>query len=227
MIEQAPTLVLLPGLGADHRLFEPQLSSFPGLIVPPWLSPCDGESLESFAQRMADRIPAARPLVIGGASFGGMVASHLAKILAPDALILLGTCLHPSEIAPAARAAASAAPFLPLTVIDQMRSGASVAIRALGPMTPTQRSRLLEMTAAVPAPFLRWAATAILRWKGAQTPACPVLRIHGRFDRIIPPPPQGTHLQIPRAGHIPSFTHPAEVNRAIAGFLTEIMTADG
>ena len=32
-------LLLLPGLGADRRLFEPQRQAFPQLVVPPWIPP--------------------------------------------------------------------------------------------------------------------------------------------------------------------------------------------
>ena len=47
------TLVLLPGMTADARLFEPQQRVFPGLIVPPWIDPEPREPLACYARRMA------------------------------------------------------------------------------------------------------------------------------------------------------------------------------
>lgn len=217
-----PTLVLLPGLGADARLFEPQRARFPALIVPEWLQPAKNESLESFAARMADRIPRTRPLILGGVSLGGMVAAQLAPLVMPDALLLIGTCLHPREISRAARAAASAAPWLTSGAIDRMRRLAPVVIRALGPMTSAQRESLLKMADAVPAAFLRWAGPAIFAWHGAPPSPCPVFRIHGDRDRVIPPPASGVDLMIHRGGHIPSFTNPAPVNQAIAELMARV-----
>ncbi len=220
-----PTLVLLPGLGADVRLFEPQRAQFPNLIVPGWIEPAKNETLESFAARMADRIPRTRPLILGGVSLGGMVAAQLAPLVKPDALLLIGTCLHPREISKAARAAASAAPWLTSGAIDRMRRLAPVVIRALGPMTSAQRESLLQMTDAVPAAFLRWAGSAIFGWQGAPPPPCPVYRIHGDRDRVIPPPGSGVDLTIHRGGHIPSFTHPGPVNQAIAQLMQRVSPA--
>jgi hypothetical protein len=59
-------LILLPGLGADARLFAPQAAAFKQLEVPEWLVPRRGESLEDFGRRMAApssmaaRLPAGR-----------------------------------------------------------------------------------------------------------------------------------------------------------------------
>jgi hypothetical protein len=37
-------LILLPGMGADARLFAAQKLAFPALVVPPWLPPQPGET---------------------------------------------------------------------------------------------------------------------------------------------------------------------------------------
>lgn len=37
-------LVLLPGLGADHRLFQAQTASLEGLITPDWIDPAPATS---------------------------------------------------------------------------------------------------------------------------------------------------------------------------------------
>jgi hypothetical protein len=64
-------LVLLPGLGADADLLEPQRRAFPDLEVLPWLDPRPDESLDEFGRRMAEASTARRGSVIGGVSFGG------------------------------------------------------------------------------------------------------------------------------------------------------------
>src|SRR5215510_13793278 len=71
------TVVLLPGLGADERLFAPQRAVLPGLIVPRWPEPRRDDSLPRFAARLADAVPKSDDLFLGGSSFGGMVALEL------------------------------------------------------------------------------------------------------------------------------------------------------
>ena len=87
-------LILLPGLGADHRLLEPQRRAFPQLIVPPWIPPRKNESLPDYAARMAETVTPSRdvPLVLGGVSFGGMLAYEMARHLKPDAVVLIASC---------------------------------------------------------------------------------------------------------------------------------------
>jgi thioesterase domain-containing protein len=64
-------------------MFGPQRAAFPHLEVPAWLDPSPGETLASYGHRFADVIGPRGPLVIGGASFGGMVALEAARWLQP------------------------------------------------------------------------------------------------------------------------------------------------
>jgi thioesterase domain-containing protein len=76
-------LVLLPGLGADERLFQAQRAAIPELEVPAWPDPVPGESLREFAARAAEAVPAGEGLYLGGSSFGGMVALEMAARVRP------------------------------------------------------------------------------------------------------------------------------------------------
>ena len=73
-------LVLLPGLGTDRRLFEPQASVFPQLIVPPWIEPVPHESLSQYAARLAKMVTRQPdcPLILGGMSLGDTVDANVA-----------------------------------------------------------------------------------------------------------------------------------------------------
>ena len=74
MASTHPLVILLPGLGADERLFVSQRDVWPDLVVPRWLRPELGEDLARYAARLAEQLLVSRPLVLGGCSFGGMVA---------------------------------------------------------------------------------------------------------------------------------------------------------
>jgi pimeloyl-ACP methyl ester carboxylesterase len=93
-------IVMLPGLGADMRLFTPQLETFEDSLVPAWVDhrAGGGETLAHYAERMlasmvesgvvpgregAGRAGGSWGLV--GFSFGGQVALEIAKIMAAGA----------------------------------------------------------------------------------------------------------------------------------------------
>src|SRR5688500_20374409 len=104
-------LVMLPGLGADARLFEPQRREFPGLEVPPWLPPVRGESLADYGRRMAAQVKGDGPLCLGGVSFGGMVAVEMARHLPAERVVLVSSCTTGDAVR------RSVARFAPLHVV--------------------------------------------------------------------------------------------------------------
>lgn len=214
---------MLPGLGADGRLFDPQRAEFPDLVCPAWLEPARGETLVSYARRMAELVPRQRPLVLGGVSFGGMLAIEMAPVVKPDALVLIGSCQSPAEIDGKLRLASMAGPFIPTPAGERARVLGRVFIRSLGPMRREHREQLEVMIDAVPFSFIRWAGSAIFGWKGAEPPTCPFVRIHGGKDKIIPMRRDLVHELIPGAGHVPNVSHAPEVN----GVLRRVIEAVG
>ena len=113
-------LVLLSGLAADARIFTPQKVAFPQLHCPAWLPPHHQESIDDYAKRLAAKFDAG-PCIIGGASFGGIVALHMAKHVDAQAVILIGSIKSPSQLPMYARCARPLRfliPFIPIRLLQ-------------------------------------------------------------------------------------------------------------
>ncbi|MBK7406473.1 MAG: alpha/beta fold hydrolase [Phycisphaerales bacterium] len=206
------SLVLLPGLGADARLFGPQRRAFPDLVVPRWIEPAPGEPLAEYARRMAaafDEPDGA--YVLGGASMGGMVALEMARHLPAQAVVLIGSARSGSEVRRWLRLAESLSRPLPDAAIHAGRRLAPVGALVFSSTGPRHRGLFLDMLRGTSTRFIRWASRAVVEWQAGPMPTCPVLRIHGGQDRIITPPREGAEV-VGQAGHLVNLSHAREVN---------------
>lgn len=208
-------LVLLPGLGADDRLFGPQKSAFSDLLVPPWIAPKKGERLADYASRLAETIAPARPMVLGGSSFGGMVAYEMARYLNPDAVVLIGSCRSPQAVRPVLRRLRPVAPFIPARILDLAKLVSPLALRISSSFTPEQRELCVAMFKGVDSGFMKWACRAVLGWVPGEPPAVPVFQVHGDKDPIMPARLANADELVPGGGHLISLTHPQQVNAFI------------
>jgi len=91
-------VILLHGLVADDRLFQPQRAAIPSLITPRCIPPRPSESLNAYARRLADRLDPGRTCFVGGVSFGGAVALEMAVHLRAQACFLIGSVRRRSEL---------------------------------------------------------------------------------------------------------------------------------
>jgi surfactin synthase thioesterase subunit len=74
-----PKLYLIPGMGADARLFEGLRREGLEFEVLEFIPPVKGESLREYALRMGERIDTTKPYVLGGQSLGGTMATEIAQ----------------------------------------------------------------------------------------------------------------------------------------------------
>jgi thioesterase domain-containing protein len=206
-------LFLLPGMGGDARMFQPQLASLPSATVPAWIATEPHESLPSFAARMARVVDPGGPCFVGGASFGGMVAVEMARHLEARACFLIGSVRTPAELPPrthafrwlARRTGAHGLELVP---------GAAAALDALVShwLSPAVGS-MVQQLADTDRRFFRWAALAVLRWKPSADPPVPVLQIHGGRDHMLPHRFTRPDVLVRGAGHLLSMSHGDEVTQ--------------
>jgi len=214
----AAKLLLFPGMGADHRLLGPQARAFPDLVVPPWIPPRRGESLASYAGRLAPTIPADASSVIGGVSFGGMLACELARILRPRALVLIASASDPFFMSRYQRTAATVGPHAPSAVLRPLARWPWLVRHFLPTRDPGHAQLLVDMLGCCDVGFLKWSAGAIVSWRPEPFPAdIPVHRLHGDRDNIIPLRRYEGQTVVRDAGHLVNLTQPEETNAFLRG----------
>jgi pimeloyl-ACP methyl ester carboxylesterase len=206
---------LIPGLGADERQWEPQRRAFPGLLVPAWIPPARDDTLPSYAARLADAIPRARPILLGGSSFGGTLACEMAERLRPKALILIGSCRSTAAIRRDVRLLRPVLSHLPAWGVAAVKPLAPLVLYSFGGLTAEQKRLCAAMFRASDRDWLRWAIRAILHWQPHPIPDLPVFHIHGRRDRMIRASRVAADEVLPDGGHLINMSHAEAVNEFI------------
>ena len=210
-------LILLPGLGADERMYAPQAAAFPRLEVPHWLTPEPREPLPDYARRMAAAIDTSGRPFLGGSSFGGMVALEMARHVRPRGVFLIGSCRSAVASVPLPlRLAGRVAARLPGPALRAIHSINSRFTFPFGDLTPEQHDAMVAMMRDADPRFVQWGGWALARWRGPGELAVPVHQIHGEADRIMPCRRSAADVVVPGAGHLLTVTHPDAVNQFIA-----------
>jgi pimeloyl-ACP methyl ester carboxylesterase len=206
MAEDLP-LILLSGMAADARLFAAQRAAFPGLRVPAWIAPRPRESLCSYAGRLARHIDPGRPCVVGGASFGGIVAVELAVHVHARACVLIASVRSPGELPWWCRL------LRPAAALGPEGLGRLAGLVAAAPSLSPGAAPHLRHLSAPEAAFQRWASWAVLTWRPSRgARQVRVYQIHGGADRTLPVRYTRPDVVVAGGGHLLAVTHPQAVN---------------
>jgi len=182
---------ILPGMGADSGMFGDEWRGLPGATFVDW-PPYGGETtLAEIAARIVAEHAIADGAMVVGTSLGGMIACEIANQRKLSRLVLVGSAIHPREIAALLTALR---PLAPLAPAEWLRLSASVI--------PGEVARMFSQ--AEPA-FIRAAIAAVFKWEGLNPRLPRPIRIHGKNDWIIPPPPRVDLLL--DGGHLIAMTH--------------------
>jgi len=221
MMDTKIPLILFPGLGADRRIFLSQIEQFDA-IVPPWIEPVKGESMEDYGRRYAQSLEFDGPCYVGGLSFGGMLAPIVASHLGARACILMSTIRCGAElpwyyVLLCGFLSRLSILLWPLVFIAQFL--ARWCARLFGWLVGAHRASLFRQFADTPTKWIVWAVGALYRWNRLSTEPAdypfPIYHIHGTKDCVLPVRRTTPDVLIEGAGHVSSATHSDEVNRFI------------
>lgn len=219
MTDELP-LILLPGLGADGRMFSSIRSRIPQVVTPDWIEPRPNESVADYAARLVPLIDPGRPCFIGGCSFGGVVAQEVAaRLPSVRACFVIGSLRSTGNRPLRIRVLR---PITPLVGI--LPWIAPWLVWLIGSLLRAPTRGVLTQLADANGRFLRWGAQAVLTWKPSpQVATVRIVQIHGDRDRVFPIRSNAIDHVVAGAGHLIAITH----SKDVADILKSQMTALG
>ena len=212
------TLILLPGLGADRKVFQPQLDSDElaefDLIVPDWIPAEKGEGLESYARRLAEGVTVeSRPCYVAGLSFGGMLAPYVGEAVGAVGCFLIATIRCGDELPWYYRMLRPLPSILPSAVWEIPKAAARAHRALLGRRFSENRLSIYEQLFRCPSARLHEFARMCANWRGPSRDFdFPVFHIHGTNDRVLPLRFTEADELLLGAGHCLTLTRPDDVN---------------
>ena len=173
----------IAGLGANKRAFEFLDLSWCEPVFIDWLPPLPNETLANYALRLRRNIPEQSPIIVG-VSFGGMLATEIAKADPGVKAVIISSNKTSAEFPAYLRMWR----YLPVykwvspNLVNRMRK---LFRRSIGPQGKLQRETFYKIMEETDLAFTRWAVDAILHWKSTIIPPN-VVHIHGSGDRLLP-----------------------------------------
>ena len=228
-------LILLPGLAGDAAMWRHQLGALSA-----W-SPvvADVHARHHSIGEMASALLAENtgPLVLCGASMGGIVAMEVAR-QAPGrvaGLALLGTNAQPESTEMRALREAAIVLFGQGRVAEVIEPNVALAFHPDNAANPALAQAYLEFVLRAGAAQLIRQNRAIIARPDARTHLsllrCPILVMCGDADQLTPPTlsreiaaliPGARLVMVPRCGHMLTMEQPDFVNAELVGWLEQL-----
>lgn len=189
-------IYLIPGLGADAKVFKKlQLNGEPYIIMD-WIKPNKKESLAAYAMRLAEAyfIPN-EEINLVGLSMGGMIAKEIYKIHNVNKCIIISSIQVSNQFSAAIKLA-RLTPLYKIIPIGSLRKLNHLTANYFFSVKDDISRRALHKTIDETDPeFLTWAIGAILEWQCTRFEP-KIFHIHGNRDRIFPIKHIDTPMQI-------------------------------
>lgn len=206
------SIYVLSGLGADERVFQKlDLSGFDVTYIQ-WLTPYANERIENYAQRLTSQIKTHKPILIG-LSFGGMMATEVAKLIEVEQIILIASAKNRIEIPFYFRFVG----FLKLhrlIPIQVFKSHNIFTNWLFGTSNKEDKELLKRIILDTDKAFLAWAIDKIVTWKSVELQSN-LKHIHGTADKILPLCFVKSDVVIKDGGHLMTLNKAEEVTKAI------------
>ena len=203
----------ISGLGADRRVFTKLIFKGYQPVHIKWLTPDGRESLADYAKRLTVDIKEDNPILIG-LSFGGIVATEIAKQIATEKVILISSAKQQAEIPWYFRMFR----WFPIHLLIPFKRLLWAVYWLIywffGLETIEERQLLKAILVDTDAVFLKWAINQVVRWQNRTVPNN-IYHIHGTSDRVFPLSFVEANFTVERGGHFMIMNRAERVSNLI------------
>jgi pimeloyl-ACP methyl ester carboxylesterase len=210
-------IFLIPGLGADARIF--QYIDLQGHEVIPisWIEPEKQDTLSTYAQKLIDYYKITPDSIVIGNSLGGMLTIEIAKKVELNKAILISSIKTANE-APRSHTWYRYLPFYKLIPSSLLPHTGIVVRMVMGKMSKHHQELFVSMLKGTSPKFIKWALGAILHWDNQTIPPN-VYHITGDKDKIFPYQRIKGATIINGGTHIMIYTKAKEINNWLKDIL--------
>lgn len=212
-------IFLIPGLGADCRIYKNINLDGHYVIMANWITPDATDTLSSYSQKIIDQYNISKDDVVIGNSMGGIVAVEIAKKINLKKAIIISSIKTDSE-APRYFYFFRKYPLYRY-IPDNMLVNLKFLLKPLfGKISKKNAELFVDMLENTPSKFIKWAMKAILDWRNTEIPSS-VYHITGNKDAIFPDKYIKNAQIINNGSHLMVFTKAKEINQLLKQLLAE------
>lgn len=207
------------GLGADKTVFQFLDLSFCNPVFIEWITPLKKETLEGYAIRLKEHYQIPDNAFIAGLSFGGMLATELAKYYPALQVILISSAKTKDELPR----------FYQAGKYISMHNWTPAALQRwfmlnmkmlFGLKTPVCIKVYEALIKRSDTNFNRWAVSALLHWENTIIPSN-IKHIHGTHDKIIPYKYVTCNYTVKEGGHLMVMEQAVDTSKFINDIIRE------
>jgi hypothetical protein len=178
------TVYLIPGQGSDYRVFKHFEFSDHDTVHIQYIIPVEGETMRSYAEKLAEQIDRSKPYSIIGLSLGGMLAVEMSDFLEPEEVIIISSAKSRHEL-PIRYKFMKKVPVNNLFGGDFLNKTAPAAQLIVEPDSQKERDLCKSMLDGKNSVFMKRSVNMIINWQRTSSPDV-VIHIHGDNDHTIP-----------------------------------------
>ena len=183
--EQKPIVYLIPGQGADYRLFKNiEIDSTFDKQHINYITPDEDWDMNDFAHVLAQQIDTTRTFYLVGVSLGGMLATEMGSFLHPEKIILISSAKQRKEL-PGGYRFQKTIPFYKLVSGKLSKKGALFFQPIFEPDRKVDPETFDAMLKAKDPDFLKRTIAMIIEWNNTVY-SDKIIHIHGDNDNTIP-----------------------------------------
>lgn len=203
---------IFSGLGADKRVFQKMNFSAYNATFVEWILPDKKEDIESYAPKLIRQIKHDNPILIG-LSFGGIIATEVAKLISVEKIILIASAKTKHEI-PIYFRFAGKLRLHKLIPTKLLKIPNLLSFWFFGAENIEEKKILSEILKDTDENFLKWAIDAIVHWKN-EIQHKNLTHIHGISDKILPNKFINSKIEIKNGGHFMTLNKTKELDELI------------